>query len=423
MKMNGKRLIPLGIMIGAAAMLAHKANASGMPELIAISKAMSTLDSWPDHNHPKIFDPRYVYKYEQLMSRPEARITDDKMPWSDSWWPARSGGIANRWQVGPAYPHFWPGDYLYEQKRVMAMSPEEIRLLSPAEKYDIAMGDYTFGLTRDVIMNSNPRAPMWWGICEGWTGAALSHAEPAPVTVMNPDGILVEFGSSDVKGILALLYSWEGIKASTQLGLRCGAGPGEPWDPATSDCHDVHPAAFHVVLLNQIGFLNSPFAADVDGGPSGHIQNETWNHPIFAYKTDVLDEWDCNQGGCQGAAEGTVRQVLVETLMSFADDERPMWHATHGTSDFLQKTRYYQYWLEIDGNGNIVGGSWTSAQRPDFLWIVPQAKFTGVFEGLNRIYQPAAQKPYCVPQRYIDASEYNPNIPLYPTGPACPEES
>jgi hypothetical protein len=422
--MNGRNLNYLGMTLCAVTVWASAAGsafASPMPELVEISKRLANKDRWPEHNDPQIFDKNYVFNYEKLMTKLEARITDEKMPWSDTWWPARRGGIANRWQIGPEYPTFWPGDYLSEQSRVLAMSPEEIKFLSPAEKYDIAVGDYTFGLTRDVIRNSKANAPEWWGICEGWTGAAMSYAEPDVVTVTNPDGVTIEFGSSDVKALLALFYSWEGIKASRQLGLRCGAGPGEPYDPATSDCYDVHPAAFHVVLLNQIGFMNTPIGADVDGGSSGGIQNETWNQPVFAYKTNVLEEWDCEYGYCQGTAEGTVRQVLVETHMTFADDERPVWQPTMGTSEFFQETRYYQYWLEIDGNGNIVGGSWVTSARPDFLWVVPTQKFSGVFAGLDKIYKPAPKLPYCVPQHYIDASTYNPNIPLYPFGPSCDE--
>jgi hypothetical protein len=439
--MNGKNLIYLGILISALAAPASNAFADAMPELVRISQRLANPgnpEEWPDHNDPEIFDKRYIYNYAKLMSQREARLNDIKMPWSDTWWPSQRGGIANRWQEGEAFPYFWPGTYKEEMRRVMSLSPEEMRLLSPAEKYDIAVGDYTFSMTREVIGSTTPSAPIWWGICEGWTGAALNHPEPDAVTIINPDGIRVEFGSSDVKGLMALFYAWEGLKKSTQLGFRCGGGPGEEgtgggggteggdgssvwWQRMNyGDCYDVHPAAFHIVLLNQIGFLNEGFAADVDGGVYGEVQGEIWNQPIFAYKTKVLEEMDC-RNGCDYTAPDTVKQYRVETLLTFADDDRPIWKPTHGTPDFFQETRAYEYWLEVDKNGNIVGGSWVSAARPDFLWVVPKSEFTGAFAGLKQIYKSATQKPYCVPQRYIDQSAEDPSIPLFPVGPVCKE--
>jgi hypothetical protein len=417
--MEKTQWVCLGIFISALTAGTPLAQASGLPELMAIAKGQSITDTWPDYNDPIIFDSRYIYNHAQLMTRPEARVSDDKMPWSDTWWPSQSGGVANRWQLGPEFPYFWPADYRTEQKRIMSMSPEDLKQLSPAEKYDIAVGDYTFSLTREVIASTTPAAPIWWGICEGWTGAALSHPEPAPVTIMNPDGIIVEFGSSDVKGLLAVFYAWEGLKKSTQLGLRCGRKLG--WRTDYGDCYDVHPAALHIVLLNQIGFMNAPFAADVDGDGYGGGTHEVWNQPVFAYKTTVLEEISCRTGWCDYVAPGTVRQVRMETLMTFADDDRPLWNPTLGTPDFFQETRRYEYWLELDRKGNIIGGSWITAQRPDFLWILPPSEFTGMFAGLKDIYQPSPHKPYCVPQRYIDDSDYDPSIPIYPVSPVCVE--
>jgi hypothetical protein len=402
-------------------------HASGIPELSKISNAlgsMSPMDAWPEHNDPTIFDPNYEYGFEKLMLRTEARISDAKMPWSDTWWPSRSGGIANRWQSGPEYPARFFGSYEEERFKILAMTAEELRLLSPAEKYDVAMGDYSYSLTRAVLASTTANAPFWWGICEGWAAAAMAHREPAENVVVNPDGIPIEFGSSDVKGILAQFYAWEGNKLSRQLGWRC--------DPGVGDCEDVHPASFHLTLVNRVGLMNVPLVADVDGNvhgdedlprrgypkPHREYQYEVWNQPVFAYKTRQLEEADCSFG-CEGAAPDTVKQFRMETLITFADDESPEWKPTLGTDGFFQETRRYEYWLEVDSLGNIVGGSWVTAERPDFLWIVPSAPFTSQFQGLKQIYRPVLQTmPYCVPQRYLDEAAGG-GRPVYPTGPAC----
>lgn len=41
------------------------------------------------------------------------------------------------------------------------------------------------------------------------------------------------------------------------------------------------------------------------------------------------------------------------------------------------------YNLDINANGEIIGGEWKSAARPDFLWLKEKpAKFTGDYERL-----------------------------------------
>jgi hypothetical protein len=52
-------------------------------------------------------------------------------------------------------------------------------------------------------------------------------------------------------------------------------------------------------------------------------------------------------------------------------------------------TRYYEYTLELDPVGSVIGGEWISETRPDFLWVKEKAKtFTGKLSGLNAIYKP-----------------------------------
>jgi hypothetical protein len=420
-------VVALAMCFTLGAPLAHSKE---MPELLEIarnSERFGAMDTWPGHNDPGIFRANYEFKFDTLMSRSEGRISDDRMPWSDSWWPHRQGGIASRWQVTKEYPNISFGGYQEERNRVLGMSPDEIRALSPAEKYDIFRGDYSFSLTREVLSQTHPEMPEWFGICNGWASAAINHREPAPVTVYNADGVRIDFGSGDVKGLMAHFYNGPGNGNSIQLGGRC-----QPYGP--TDCEDTHPAALHIVLLNQIGFLNESFVADVDGlkyddeeyHRTGQAktrigyQHEVWNQPVFAYKTRVLDTMDCTTRVCSAVAVGTVRQVRIETLMGYADDEVPVWSPSLGTREFLQKTRRYEYWLEIDSNGYIIGGTWISEDRPDFLWLAFSREFTGMYSDLNRIYQPAPSAAFCVPPKFLQPDPHWPGRPVYPVGPLCP---
>jgi hypothetical protein len=51
-------------------------------------------------------------------------------------------------------------------------------------------------------------------------------------------------------------------------------------------------------------------------------------------------------------------------------------------------TRKYVYWLDVNSKDEIIGGSWESKDRPDFLWVKPKANFTGKWAALNEIYSP-----------------------------------
>jgi hypothetical protein len=52
----------------------------------------------------------------------------------------------------------------------------------------------------------------------------------------------------------------------------------------------------------------------------------------------------------------------------------------------------YRYKLELDVNGNIIGGSWLSDSRPDFLWGAGNMVFSPEFSDLKRLYYKAIQK-------------------------------
>ena len=60
-----------------------------------------------------------------------------------------------------------------------------------------------------------------------------------------------------------------------------------------------------------------------------------------------------------------------------------------GTKDFKEGVEKYDYTLELDSAGRILGGQWISAARPDFLWTAAKLKFTGHYQGLEQIYRPA----------------------------------
>src|SRR5690606_680961 len=225
---------------------------------------------WDRANNPNYFNGIAKNKMEMSFSKLplESILKDDRLGWSDSYWPSYRGGIAHRWNNPNPEPF---KHKLHTHAEILKMSEEELSRLSPAELYDIAMGDYRFTLTKKVLKTYSPKDLWWEGICHGWSQAASNYPEPDKTVVINKDGVKVPFGSSDVKGLLSMHDSFNSKGLYVRVGARCGAvgkvageesegdavqTPPSAKDANRSECQDVNAGAFHIVLASMIG-INS----------------------------------------------------------------------------------------------------------------------------------------------------------------------
>jgi hypothetical protein len=131
--------------------------------------------------------------------------------------------------------------------------------------------------------------------------------------------------------------------------------------------------------------------------------NDVWNQPITSYESTVEGEEGVS---AIDVSEGVSRRIHVKTKMTYGEElkfYKPEIAAT-GAINFVSKnpvtgtphqefrSKNYEYILEIDSFGKIVGGTWISETRPDFLWMYERAKeFKNSpmpLGGLGRIYQP-----------------------------------
>lgn len=354
------------------------------------------------------------------------KLNDDRLAWSESFWPSNKGGIAYRWNS----PNPQPFKYkLHTKEELMRMSQEQLSELSPAELYDIAGGDYKYTLTKKVLGTFKPNDLWWEGICHGWALAAIHYPEPDKNVVTNKDGIKVPFGSSDVKALLAMHDAFNSKGAYSMVGGRCkvkGKVPGEAFpedgdiaEPSLSgqndpNCRDTNAGAFHVVLTNMIGRLSKGFVADVDR------YLDVWNQPVYAYDSKIIQDVPVSSSDL---SNGISRKLRVKTKMIYGDELEfySPEEASHGTVGFVSKEpvtgtaaqtfgeKDYEYILELDSRDRVVGGEWISNTRPDFLWSKSRdEKFSntlgngtgftlvlmGIFktsyplEGLSQIYKP-----------------------------------
>lgn len=359
------------------------------------------------NNFNKIVGTQMVMKFDSLPG--SGRLVDDRLGWSETYWPSNKGGIAYRW----SHPDPQPFKYkLHTAAELRNMSEAELGQLSPAELYDIAMSDYNYTLTKKVLGMFTPKDLWWEGICHGWALAASNYPEPMPVTYVNKEGIKVPFGASDVKGLLAMhdAYNYKGMYA--QVGKRCSASgkvPGEGDDRDANsnvplpelanapDCVDVNAGAFHVVVTNMIGIHSKSFVADVDRF------NDVWNQPVTGYSSTVVGEEAVTS---EHRAVGVERRIKVATKFSYGEELKfyTPEAAAAGSLNFVSKLpvtgtphqefrhKNYEYILELDFNGNVVGGEWLTETRPDFLWgITRDKRFNNSpypLSGLNFIYRP-----------------------------------
>jgi hypothetical protein len=335
---------------------------------------------WDGNNNPANWSSGYEYRFDRL---PLEGNMKSHQPWSDTYWPSNRAGIAARWNLEGSNGFKYK---MYNLEQLRAMSPAQIARLSPAEKYDILMGRYDYPTVKAVRGKTSSHAKGWEGICHGWSPASLNHAEPAPVTVTSKDGIEIAFGSADVKGILDNYYA-DHAQADSFLGARCKKGGGG-WRGfighfrGAGACEDVNAGAFHVILTNELGQRGHGFVADVDRS------NQVWNQPVFGFSSKVMGM----RSPSRDSAPGTVREVLIHTTMFYADEIAPAWDPVVGTKKYAQDKKEYDYAIELDSAGRIVGGQYylkSNPSRPDFLWSAPRLGFTGYYMGLNKIYRPA----------------------------------
>ncbi len=337
--------------------------------LFTLSSAYSgILTPWKDFSDPGIMSKSFERSFGSLPLKGHA--ADPQKLWANDYWPRKRGSINYRWNSSHpiGFKLVSPG-----REEAMRMTQAELAALAPSEKLDILNGNYDYPLKEEVDEMASPQAPLWHGICNGWSPAAINHNEPVPKTLMNPDGIAVPFGSSDIKAILSYFYAYKHeVKSTHQMGRRCNF-----W--IEPNCHDdLNAGAFHIVLTNKVGIEGSSFIADVERGRA------VWNHAVNEFSTVIVSE---NLAPADDSAPGTVRRVRVKTDMTFVMGiKKNSWQPVMGTEDHINDVRHYEYYLELNRSGEIIGGEWISKARPDFMWLMEKAeKFNGMFSRLSEL--------------------------------------
>ena len=343
--------------------------------------------------------------------------------WSDDYWAKYAGGLAYRYSD----PGFWldsqnpaPDDWKVPGLHVLRDYPAasliregRVDSLSPAEKYDLLVGDPAYTLTKAFIYEINQRTEPWEGSCDGWAYASFN--EPAPVKavkVRNLAGQLITFYPSDIRALLTLLYSDYRVSS---FGGKCNVD-----NPAIDvkgrvidkSCRDTNPADFHTVLVNQVGIHKRSFSVDTD------YAKEVWNQPVRSFKLRYFNPqtlrpythgFDAKVHKSQFSRDRFAKfrkpngtyVVAVDVSVEYQMEAFPKSTTTLAASHDKTTTSKYRYDLELDAAGNIIGGEWDiSAQRnhPDLITYagthdVIRSQFDSDIKGNNVVEVLRSLKP------------------------------
>ena len=182
------------------------------------------------------------------------------------------------------------------------------------------------GLFRSRVVYSTPH---WHGHCNGWTAAAIRHAEPK--RSVNRNGVV--FSPADIKALLAEIYIYNENEHLAGIDYVINAG------------------TFHTVITNWLGRGQYPVGMEADPG------KEKWNYPIFGYTTSSSRYND--------------RLVNVRMTISYAKDSR----GEYQQSPRIEYRKYFNYALELDAAGDIVGGYfYRGSSIIDLLWVPVRPK-------------------------------------------------
>lgn len=363
--------------------------------------------AWDSKNSPRKMGYDYItrtYDYKTNLEELPTSGSLSTTPWSGDYWPTYKGGITYRWnQNGTTNSKI-----AYKiDKNVDQLSLEQLKELSPSEKYDLFLGRTDFPLTnferqRTNIMktiessseyDADFKIPTWEGLCHAWAPATILFESPKDVIVTGANGIQIPFGASDIKALLTYNLHYNNNTQTKFLGGRCNVDladlkrqlrKGEitkvEYDKVADngDCEDTNAGAFHIVIANQIALKDEGFIADVTR------DLEVWNQAVHGFDTRILSE---KIGASEKAAKGTVKEVTVLTRMHYTVEIHHSWNET--SAENSNYTKEYKYTLELDKDGKIIGGEWISEDRPDFLWNQAIPEWDGFFAPLEDIYNAA----------------------------------
>lgn len=332
---------------------------------------------------------------QEIESKGLTSGTVQVQPWSGDYWAYAAGILGARYR-DPEFIYLYDWQKRFElvtansaSKILETLGQNGVKTLSPSEKYDLIVGDNSGGLTASMwaqgkqYYDETGSVESWMGICHGWAPAAIKEPRPEKsIEVSSLDGKWqVSLNPSDLKGLVS--YSWATNRfRNMTLGSRCNKK-----DPARDEngrikdeeCFDLNPATWHLVVTHMVGMNKRSFVMDAT------YDYEVWNQPVLAYSYTYFNPQ--SRKAQKNLEQATVSRedftkdpykkyrpaearsfvgvsmkvgYVVETMANETESDSPQQDAIRWVK--------YDYDLELDGSGQIIGGEWYLDSHPDFIW-------------------------------------------------------
>ncbi|MBZ5711742.1 hypothetical protein [Nannocystis pusilla] len=340
-------------------------------------EALLYREGWSKADDPRLLGKDFNFEFHELPTNGWAERT----PWPGYYWPTYNDSINYRWagskvrspaeKYGAAFGRAGIAAAVSNQFGVGSVGG------SRACKYDSQCGGgracaRRHGQARGRCVET------WIGICHAWAPAAIMEREPKQGITFNG----VRFEISDLKALVSLTYT-EGLSVRF-MSLRCNS---KGW-PGSAPCKDTNPGSFHVALTNLLGLRGKSFVFDRT------YDREVWNHPVIGYKVtrdqevsaatanDMLKVGGSKYRFNKNAAE--LRRMRTEVY--WINEAGPGYNQqlVDNVKTFTF-TEVYDYILELDGSGRVIGGEWVGGSRrrhPDFVWL-PMSKKNSTTAGVR----------------------------------------
>ena len=295
-------------------------------------------------------------------------LNSEEAPWAGNYYPMASDGIATRWQrhfgselsEETSADHTRGSETRLNRARVLEMDAATLNQLSPAEKMDIFLGDYSFKITRRELRSRGtlrrPTPQSWEGFCNGVRAAGLLAPEPVnSIKVQNPDGVEIEFAAADLKALIGASYFY--VEKYNQIGNPTRRGEAKNLPNA---------AVFDMALRQMIGEAKKGFVIDVNS------TSEIWNETIVGYTRSMQEERDLTES--EASKHPTAQMAREYRLVLRTLGEIGISRSNRETREGVASGRYTTskvayYTVFMKNNGQIVDGEWTGGEIPDFAWF------------------------------------------------------
>lgn len=262
----------------------------------------------------------FEWRFDQLPLA--AGVDEERAPYSGYIYPDTAGGTAAAlYKYDQAFNRGTPAT-LHERRDTSITEPVRRTVTHRG-------GGLFFRRAYSSIVTYNA-VPHWYGHCNGWTAAAIRHAEPRNSVRQN--GVL--FTPADIKGLLAEIYIYNEHEVFVE-------GP-------------ISPGMLHALVANWVGRMQHPIGMEADPG------REKWNYPVYRYEANAYNR--------------TTRGVDVQMRFTFAMNS----NVEYQESPRLPRIKYFNYHLYLGNDSKILGGYYhRGSSQIDMLWVPLSPKDPG----------------------------------------------